>query len=764
MMNKNSRKKKFTSGAISAIAVTTAAAVALTLAPAQATPKIRIQPAPTLPTPQFVSKYVIRKNIVCVPAAGNLATGAYEVGASPRMRAASIHSTAATSSGTPLMADWNGDGIATPGRYDAGVWYATDTVIGKTPAWKAVSSFSGQPGDIPVVGNLTQDRIPDVGFFRNGTWLWQLNGDKAQTDQFGAQGDKPVVGDWNGDGIDDLGVVHADGTWSLKVPGVTKKKDIALDPRATLKIHKPENYSVVNFAFGLPTDIPLAGDWNADGKDSPAVVRNNTTWIMSKSLKKLTKTTNLDFPVASGFTALVGTRATGIESCPTATPASEKRALELASKVVPPAKLKGNAKVQGMPEILATVQDGLRYAITNDLTSRLKTQVGYPYYDVLSIHKTIEESVRRSANVALAGAIMLSTTNWKKEQNITRTQLMAYTKWQIRSISCQHAAITPGGWGTTWQSALWATTTAQAAWMIWPSLSKQEKAYVAAMIDSEADAVAARGPHYYKNRDGVEYSKGNSKSDEVSWDLTSLALAQAMMPSLKKVDTWKKALVGFSIAAFARPSDLKNNDVVNGINISKELPGTNANEDGTITNHNIINPDYQQNVQNLWWAASMLRVAKQSVPEAVFLNADIIYRSLAVVNFPSPPYAAPGGIVYKPGGQIYYPQGVSWGTRRPATFTGVDSFAAIYSAPDTNAAQYLADHARDTRGMQLRYNTGKIYATGNAEDSYALGKEEYALQQTALAWWAGAVPSGPGLKLDKSKISGVNLNPTGAVA
>ncbi|CAB4663620.1 unannotated protein [freshwater metagenome] len=763
MIKKISRKKKFSSGAFSAVAVTTAAALVLTLAPADAAPT-KVLPAPGLPTPQLVSKYVIRKNIVSVPAAGNLGTGAFVVGSSPNMRAASIHSTAATSSGTPLMADWNGDGIATPGRYDSEVWYATDTVIGKTPAWKAVASFAGQPGDIPLVGNLTKDRIPDVGFFRNGTWLWQLNGDKAQTVQFGTQGDKPVVGDWNGDGVDDLGVVHVDGTWTLKVPGVTKKKDIALDPGATLEIHKDENYALVNFAFGLSTDIPVVGDWNADGSDSPGVVRNNTTWIFSKSLKKLMKTSKVEFPVASGFTALVGTRATGIESCPTATPTSEKRALELAAKVVPPAKLKGNVKQQGMPEILATVQDGLRYAITNDLTKRLNTQVAYPYYDVLNVHKTIEESVRRSANVALAGAIMLSTTNWKKVQNITRAQLMAYTKWQIRSIACQHNALTPGGWGTTWQSALWATTTAQAAWMIWPSLSRQEKAYVAAMIDHEADAVAARGPHYYKNRDGVEYSKGNSKSDEVSWDLTSLALAQAMMPSSKKQETWRKALIGFSIAAFARPSDLKNNDVVNGINISKELPGTNANEDGTITNHNIINPDYQQNVQNLWWAASMLRVAKQPVPEAVFLNADIIYRSLAVVDFPSPPYAAPGGIVYKPGGQIYYPQGVSWGTRRPATFTGVDSFAAIYSAPDTNAAQYLADHARDTRGMQLRYDSGKIYATGNAEDSYALGKEEYALQQTALAWWAGAVPSGPGFKLDKSKVTGVNLNPTGAVA
>ncbi len=56
------------------------------------------------------------------------------------------------------------------------------------------------------------------------------------------------------------------------------------------------------------------------------------------------------------------------------------------------------------------------------------------------------------------------------------------------------------------------------------------------------------------------------------------------------------------------------------------------------------------------------------------MNTDIVYRALAVVEFASPPYAAPGGTVYAPGGQIYYPMGVSWGIRRPATFVGVDAF------------------------------------------------------------------------------------------
>lgn len=738
------------------------AALISTVLPSQAAPTVKILPAPKLPDVPAAGKYSTRPNPVSVPAAGDLATGKFIVGSGPRMLDASIHSTASTAGGTALMADWNGDGIATPGRYDSGVWYATDTVIGSTPAWKAVANFAGQPGDIPVVGKINKDRIPDVGFFRSGSWIWQITGGKTQSVSFGQAGDVPVVGDWNGDGIDDLGVVRQ-GTWILRITGVAKKKSISVDPGATLDFDAAAHTATVSFPFGLPTDIPVVGDWNGDGADTPGVVRDGMTWLLAKSLRRLSKTATEVFPVPSGSTALVGTRATGAQSCPTATPSAERRALELAAKVRAPARLKGSAKKAGMPEILATVQDGLRYSITNDLTKRLTAGLPYAYYDVIDTHRSIEESVRRSANVALAAAIMLTTTDWKTVQNISRARLLSYAKWQIRSIACQHAANTPGGWGTTWQSALWASTAGQAGWLLWPYLNTQERGYVTSMVAAEANAVTARGPHYYRDRDGRELSPGDSKSDEVSWDLTAPALALAMMPSTKQAKKWKRTLVGFSIAAFARPSDLKSSITVNGVNIGKELPGTNANEDGTVTNHNIINPDYQQNVQNLWWAASMLRVAGQSVPEAVFLNADIIYRSLAVVNFPSPPYAEPGGIVYKPGGQIYYPQGVSWGTRRPATFTGVDSFAAIYSAPDTHAAQYLADHARDTRGMQQRYDSGRIYAKGNVEDSYALGKEEYALMQTALAWWAGAVPSGPGFRLDKSKISGVNLSPTGAV-
>ena len=237
------------------------------------------------------------------------------------------------------------------------------------------------------------------------------------------------------------------------------------------------------------------------------------------------------------------------------------------------------------------------------------------------------------------------------------------------------------------------------------------------------------------------------------------ALAFAMFPDHDKDAKWRDSLIAMAIASFARPSNLRDNTSVNGISVSVRLPGTNANEDGTVTNHGIVNPDYTQNVQHLWWAATLLRAGRQSVPEALFLNTDIVYRALAVVEFASPPYAAPGGTVYAPGGQIYYPMGVSWGIRRPATFVGVDAFANLYSAPDTNAGTFLAAHAYDTRALQMRFRSGRIYAAGQEEESYRRGREEYALQQVALAWWAGAwKANGASMQVDTTAYPWVRLH------
>ena len=218
------------------------------------------------------------------------------------------------------------------------------------------------------------------------------------------------------------------------------------------------------------------------------------------------------------------------DRCATASPDAVQRGKWARKQVTKPKTPIGNVKTAGSSDLMAAVRDGLRYSVTNDLQTRLAPYLDQPYYDATRVSPTLEESIRRSANETLAAAILLTTTRKAHPPGITRAELRDFARWQIRSLACQHGAITPGGWGNTWQSALWAVTIGQAGWMLWPSLTKYERALVSIMVITEAEAAGARGPRYFRNRLGQELTPGDSQSDEVSWDLMAPALALAMMP------------------------------------------------------------------------------------------------------------------------------------------------------------------------------------------------------------------------------------------
>ncbi len=695
-----------------------------------------------------------KTQVSSIPAAGNPTSGIWVTWAGGVDGTSRTRMDLPKGEGIALMADWDGNGVATPGRYMAGEWLYTNSSV-DSPQWENMGNFGGEPGDISVTAFIDGDKRSDRGIFRNGTWLWQLTAGGEATDQFGQMGDQPITGDWDGDGKTDLGVYRA-GQFQLRFTNVTKKPKV-LGKKVDYQAIPELRAGVAFFTLGLPTDIAVAGDWNATGRDTPALVRGSD-WFFLKNLKKVKKTSKATFSMPNGSIPLVGQRIGGKDACPTQTQSTQVQTVATAKQVNEPLKPQGTRAIEGNREIGLTLEDGVAYLVRNDRTSRLTDRWSSTYYDPISTEKTSEESIRRNANAALAAATLLTTTKLKKFDGLNRKTVQDYAIWHIRSIACQHQSTSQGGWGGTWQSTLWAVTAGQAGWLLWDKLSQAERGYVAAMVESEANAAARRGPRYFRDRAGTEISPGDSKADEVSWDLLAPTLAFAMMPKHQNAKMWKESAIALSLAAFSRPGDLRKNQSINGVYVGFRLPGTNANEDGTVTNHGIVNPDYTQNVQHLWWAATILRAAKIPVPEAFFYNADIVYRALSVVDFPSPPYATPGGTVYKPLGQIYYPMGISWGVRRPATFVGVDGFANVYSAPDTRAGEFLAAHARDTRALQLRWDDGHIYAEGNEEESYKLGKEEYALQQLALAWWAGSWKYGPKMQLDTKAYPNIKLD------
>ncbi|MAI74170.1 MAG: hypothetical protein CMM01_25185 [Rhodopirellula sp.] len=116
----------------------------------------------------------------------------------------------------------------------------------------------GEQVDTPMVGDWNGDGIDQVAVFRGGKWLLDSDGDGRWTDRdqkidYGQPGDQPVVGDFNGDEIDEIGVVRGD-VWIIDTDG---------DHRITgndkqIVVPRPSQQSQ-----------PVVGDFDGDGLDEP---------------------------------------------------------------------------------------------------------------------------------------------------------------------------------------------------------------------------------------------------------------------------------------------------------------------------------------------------------------------------------------------------------------------------------------------------------------------------------------------------------------
>jgi hypothetical protein len=159
---------------------------------------------------------------------------------------------------TPLVGDWDGDGIDSPGiNIDGNRWILGNGYDGEVD----YDFYYGVPGDTPLVGDWNGDGFDTIAIRRRDDFYYKNilgGGDADFVRGFGNPTDIPIVGDWNGDGIDTAGVVRDAGWW------------LSNDFNATVHHF---------FYFGLVGDRPLVGDWNGDGVDTPGVHRYNRFYL-----------------------------------------------------------------------------------------------------------------------------------------------------------------------------------------------------------------------------------------------------------------------------------------------------------------------------------------------------------------------------------------------------------------------------------------------------------------------------------------------------
>ncbi len=155
----------------------------------------------------------------------------------------------------PVAGDWNGDGIDTIGifRPSTNEWILTNAPsTNNTTLPEDIHINFGSIGDLPIVGDWEGDGIDTPGFFRPSNNLFALSVGFSSTVDisfiFGAAGARPMAGDWDGDGVTTIGLFNP-GTGTMQLNNTNTSGNGQGDIVVT---------------FGLNGDFPLAGDW--DGK------------------------------------------------------------------------------------------------------------------------------------------------------------------------------------------------------------------------------------------------------------------------------------------------------------------------------------------------------------------------------------------------------------------------------------------------------------------------------------------------------------------
>ncbi len=162
-------------------------------------------------------------------------------------------------SDTPLIGDWNGDGIDTPAVKRGELYFISDSLDGGA----ATTVFAyGRADDKPLVGDWDGDGKDTIAVRRgNAVYISNtLNGGNASAVfHFGRASDEALAGDFDGDSKD---------TVAVKRGNVYYVKNELSGGNA--------DYS---FVFGRATDKPLVGDWDGDGKDTVSVLRGDTVYV-----------------------------------------------------------------------------------------------------------------------------------------------------------------------------------------------------------------------------------------------------------------------------------------------------------------------------------------------------------------------------------------------------------------------------------------------------------------------------------------------------
>ena len=172
-------------------------------------------------------------------------------------------------------------------------------------------------------------------------------------------------------------------------------------------------------------------------------------------------------------------------------------------------------------------------------------------------------------------------------------------------------------------------------------LTAAQKTKVTAMVVHEANRFVKYTPKYRWTRPDIRgqvtdnYPTGDSKSEEIAWNLAILARALVLAPDNANAERWAERLITMQIAALGDRNDLTETMTINGLAPCDVMNGTNVNPTRLVENHGVADG---QDVSRWYTMASlsgsewMLRtflLAGKPVPSAALWHMADTLRALA---------------------------------------------------------------------------------------------------------------------------------------
>lgn len=374
-------------------------------------------------------------------------------------------------------------------------------------------------------------------------------------------------------------------------------------------------------------------------------------------------------------------------------------------------------------------QEQARNLLTTSNRYALRTWWPSTAPGLLATPSATGDGLRRLSMVALSLAVAVRTGGY--DAAATGADAATATDVAVRSVDAvagAHMANRPGGWGSSWQSALWSSLAARAAWLVWDDLPAATRDRVARMVEWEADQSLLVPTRYLRNRAGVLVSSGDSGAEENSWFALAPALATAMLPQHPHWTAWRNRQEQLLVASWSQPTSLGSTALVDGRSVGSWLGGSNVEPSGAVINHRRVAPDYSttayQSIDTLLVAA----LAGTPAPQASVWGLAPVYGAQVTVSYATPTYLPPGGTVYsRTLPAVYYPQGCDWGTGQQLPYALLDTQAQLFGFDRTGtAAANAGRHAGAAVAMQARNADGAMYV-GTAEYNY-VGREEHTAQ------------------------------------